>query len=95
MGSNPIDHPLGKIPKWTNGAVCKTVVRGFESRSCLMSIYTADFQSFGRVLTGGPKKWDEEFWKSYEEFLKILREACPPDALNRLVEKLINGASKA
>ena len=31
VGSNPIIHPNGPVPKWFKGADCKPVIRQFES----------------------------------------------------------------
>ncbi len=31
VGSNPIIHPNGPVPKWFKGGVCKTLIQRFES----------------------------------------------------------------
>ena len=31
VGSSPISHPNGPVPKWFKGAVCNPVIRQFES----------------------------------------------------------------
>ena len=31
VGSSPIIHPKGPVPKWFKGVVCKTIIRQFES----------------------------------------------------------------
>lgn len=34
VGSNPAAHPnFGRLPEWSKGEVCKTFIRGFESRT--------------------------------------------------------------
>ncbi len=31
VGSNPIIHPNGPVPKWFKGVDCKSIIRWFES----------------------------------------------------------------
>ncbi len=31
VGSNPIIHPNGPVPKWFKGVDCKSIIRQFES----------------------------------------------------------------
>lgn len=43
----------------------------------------------GKVITGGPKKIDKAFWKSYWEFVALLRVACPPHGITNFVRFLM------
>ena len=36
----------GTVSEWSNGRVCKTLVRGFESRRCLKFTLTVDREIF-------------------------------------------------
>ena len=38
VGSIPIIHPKGLVPKWLKGALCKSVIRQFESDRDLKSL---------------------------------------------------------
>ena len=53
-----------------------------------MSTYAAPLPS---VMFGSPKDWDDWFWSTYfDDFLAILRKACPPDGQERYIDREIN-----
>ena len=58
VGSIPIGHPNGPVPKWFKGVLCKSIIHQFESDRDLKITLSSN----GRTSGFGPLNWGSSPW---------------------------------